>query len=148
MELWLRKLRGLIGVGLTWGFLWAIIIVAIGAVIWTVDPDSIDPGEGPLFAAAVVGFQGLVAGVGFGLLLAFTEVRKKILDLSLIRVAIWGLLASAALPFVTGMPIGMLWFVCLLGAGSATASVAIARSAERRDPERADLLAPPDSLST
>ncbi|MFN2398529.1 MAG: hypothetical protein ABR543_07780 [Gemmatimonadaceae bacterium] len=29
-----------------------------------------------------------------------TEVRKTILDLSLIRVAIWGMLASAALPFL------------------------------------------------
>jgi hypothetical protein len=61
-----------------------------------------------------------------------TETRKRILNLSLIRVAAWGLLASAVLPFVTGMPIGMMWFVCLLGTGSATASVAIAQRAERQ----------------
>ncbi len=136
----LRKLRGLMGVGLTWGILWATVMAAIGVIIWVVDPDSIDPGDGPLIASAIVGFQGFVAGVGFGLLLSFAETRKKILDLSLIRVAIWGLLASAVLPFLTGMPIGMLWFVCLLGAASASASVAIARRAERREPERRELL--------
>jgi hypothetical protein len=97
-----------------------------------VDPDSIDPGEGPLLAVRIVGFQGLVAGAAFGLLLSLTETRKRILNLSLIRVAAWGLLASAVLPFVTGMPIGMMWFVCLLGTGSATASVAIAQRAERQ----------------
>lgn len=103
---------------------------------WIVDPDSIDPGEGPLIAGAIVGFQGLVAGVAFGILLSFAEARKRILDLSLVRVAIWGLLASAALPFLTGMPAGMLWLVCLLGAASASASVAIARSPERGELER------------
>lgn len=136
----LRKLRGLIGVGLTWGILWAAIIAVIGMVIVVVDPDSIDPGEGPLIAGAIVGFQGFVAGVGFGILLSFAEVRKTILDLSLIRVAIWGMLASAALPFLTGMPIGMMWLVCILGAASASASVAIARKAELRDWEQQKLL--------
>lgn len=136
----LRKLRGLLGLGLTWGILWAILTAAIGVVIWVVDPDSIDSGEGPLIASAIVGWQGFVAGVGFGILLSFAETRKAILDLSLIRAAIWGLLASAALPFLTGMPIGMLWFVCLLGATSASASVAIARRAVLRGPERRELL--------
>jgi hypothetical protein len=136
----LRKLRGLMGVGLTWGILWAMVVAAIGVVIGVVDPDSIDPGESPLIAGAIVGFQGFVAGVGFGILLSFAETRKTILDLSLIRVAIWGLLASVALPFLTGMPIGMLWFVCLLGAASASASVAIARRSELLEPERRELL--------
>jgi hypothetical protein len=140
MDALLRKLRGLMGVGLTWGILWAMVMAAIGVIFWVVDPDSIDPGEGPLIASAIVGFQGFVAGVGFGLLLSFAETRKRMLDLSLIRVAIWGMLASAALPFLTGMPIGMLWFVCLLGAASASASVAIARRAELREPERRELL--------
>lgn len=127
-----RKLRGLLGVGLTWGTLWAAVTVAIAGVIGMLDPDSIDPGEGPLLAGAIIGLQGVVAGVGFGLLLSFAEARKAILEFSRVRVAVWGLLASAALPLLTGMPVGMLWFVCLLGGTSATASVAIARHAERR----------------
>ena len=139
MSALLRQLRGLIGISLAWGVLWALVIMAIGAVIQIVDPDSIDPGEGLLVAAGIIGFQGLVAGAGFGLFLALTETRKRILNLSLIRVATWGFLASAALPFVTGMPVGMVWFVCLLGTGSATASIAIAQSAERRNPAAADL---------
>ena len=136
----LRKLDGLIGVGLTWGILWAAIMVVIGMIIGVVDPDSIDPGEGLLRGGAIVGFQGFVAGVGFGILLSFAEIRKTILDLSLIRVAVWGMLASAALPFLTGMPIGMMWFVCTLGAASAAASVAIARRAELRDGGQRKLL--------
>lgn len=136
MGVLLRKLRGLIGVGLTWGILWAAITALIGLVIGVVDPDSIDPGETPLIAGGIVGLQGFVAGVAFGILLSLAETRKTILDLSLIRVAIWGLLASAALPFLTDMPIGMMWFVGSLGAASASASVAIARRAELHEPER------------
>ena len=120
----LRKLRGLLGVGLTWGIAWAAITAIIGTVIGIIDPDSIDPGESPLIAGAIVGFQGFVAGVGFGLLLSFVETRKTILGLSVLRAATWGLLASAALPFLTGMPMGMIWFVGGLGAATAALSVA------------------------
>ena len=47
MKRLLRKLRGAIGVGLTWGVLWALIAFALGVIIGVVDPDSIDPGEEP-----------------------------------------------------------------------------------------------------
>jgi hypothetical protein len=107
----LRKLRGLVGIGLAWGTLWAAVTAVIGIVIGVFDPDSIDPGESPLIAGAIVGFQGFVAGVGFGILLSLAETRRTILDLSLIRVAVWGTLASAALPLLTGMPNGMMYFV-------------------------------------
>ena len=133
MKALLRTLRGLMGIGLTWGTLWAMTILVIGLVIWLVDHASMEPGEGPLAAAAIIGFQGLVAGIVFGIVLSFAEIQKRILDLSLIRVALWGVLASAVLPFLTGMPAGMTWFVCILGAVSATASVAIARKAELRE---------------
>jgi hypothetical protein len=136
----LRKLRGVIGIGLTWGAVWAVISAAIGLVIGVIDPDSIDPGESPLLMGAIVGFQGFVAGVGFGILLSLAETRKTILDLSPGRAAIWGMLASAALPLLTGMPTGMIWFVCPLGAACASASVAIARRAELHDSEHPKLL--------
>jgi hypothetical protein len=140
MRALLRKLRGLLGVGVTWGVLWGLVGAAIGVVATIIDPASVDSGEGPLVVGAIIGFQGLVAGVGFGVLLAFAETRKTILALSGTRAAMWGVLASAALPLVTGMPVGMLWLVCPLGAASAAAAVAMARRAELGDPKPPELL--------
>jgi hypothetical protein len=136
----LRKLRGLLGIGLAWGIMWAAVTAVIVIIIGVIDPDSVDPGEGPLFAGAIVGFQGFLAGLGFGILLSLAETRKTILELSLIRVAIWGMLAAAALPLLSGRPIDMLYFVCPLGAASASVAVALARRAELRAPERRELL--------
>jgi hypothetical protein len=129
----LRKVRGALGIGLTWGVLWAAIAIVTGLIIGVVDPDSIDPGEGPLVAGRIIGFVGFVSGVAFSLLLSLAEQRRKsILDLSLIRVALWGAVGAAAPLLVTGMPDGMVVFTSPLGAAFASASVAIARRAERR----------------
>lgn len=48
----LRKLHGMMGIGLAWGILWAAITAVIGVIIGVLDPDSIDPREGPLVAAS------------------------------------------------------------------------------------------------
>ena len=56
----LRRLRGLIGVGLSWAVLWAAVIFAIGTVIGIFDPGSIDAGEEPWRMALTI-----VAPVGF-----------------------------------------------------------------------------------
>ena len=45
---------------------------------------------------------GFISGVAFGALLSFAERRKTILDLSPGRAAVWGILASAAFPLLTG----------------------------------------------
>jgi len=141
MSTLLRKLRGTVGTGLTWATLWAAITASLGMLIAFVDPDSIDAGEGPLVAGAIVGLQGFVAGIGFSILLGLIEMRKTVRDLSLIRVALWGLLASSALPLLTGMPTGMMWLVGILGAGSASATVAIARRGAALEHD------PPDRLN-
>jgi hypothetical protein len=41
----LRKVRGLVGVGLLWGVAWAAVLGTIGLIIGVADPASIDPGE-------------------------------------------------------------------------------------------------------
>jgi len=128
----LRRLRGVIGVGLTWGVMWAALTVALGLVMRFTIPGSIDPGEGELLIGAMVGFVGLVSGVCFGLLLSFAEKRKTIVDLSLVRVAIWGILGSAALPLLTGMQDKLILITCPLGAVFAAGTVAMARSGELR----------------
>lgn len=140
MNALLQKLRGVMGIGLTWGILWAAIGTAVALVIGVLDPDSIDPGESPIIMGAIIGFVGLVSGVGFGILLSVGESRKAIRDLSLSRAAMWGILGSAALPLLTTMDNGLILITCPLGAAFAAASVAIARKAERHNSEQPKVL--------
>lgn len=123
----LRSLRGLLGIGLTWGIVWAAVMIAVGMIIEVVDPDSIDPGEEPIVLGAVVGLVGFISGLVFGGLLSMAERQKTISDLSLSRVAMWGILVSAAFPLLAGKDIRMMLFLGPLGAVSALASVALAR---------------------
>lgn len=123
----LRSLRGLLGIGLTWGIVWAAVMIAVGMIIEVVDPDSIDPGEEPIVLGAVVGLVGFISGLVFGGLLSMAERQKTISDLSLSRVAMWGILVSAAFPLLAGKDIRMMLFLGPLGAVSALTSVALAR---------------------
>ena len=123
----LRSLRGLLGIGLTWGIVWAAVMIAVGMIIEVVDPDSIDPGEEPIVLGAVVGLVGFISGLVFGGLLSIAERQKTISDLSLSRVAMWGILVSAAFPLLAGKDIRMMLFLGPLGAVSALTSVALAR---------------------
>ena len=123
----LRNLRGLLGIGLTWGIVWAALMIAVGMIIEVVDPDSIDPGEEPIVLGAMVGLVGFISGLVFSGLLSIAERRKTISDLSLSRVAMWGILVSAAFPLLAGKDIRMMLFLGPLGAVSALTSVALAR---------------------
>lgn len=123
----LRSLRGLLGIGLTWGIVWAAVMIAVGMITEVVDPDSIDPGEEPIVLGAMVGLVGFISGLVFGGLLSIAERQKTISDLSLSRVAMWGILVSAAFPLLAGKDIRMMLFLGPLGAVSALASVALAR---------------------
>jgi len=77
----LRKLRGVMGIGMTWGTLRAAIFAAISIVVWVIDPEDID---------------------AFGILLSFADSTKPICDITLSRTAMWGILASAMFPFLIG----------------------------------------------
>jgi hypothetical protein len=135
----LRKLRGVIGTGLAWGTAWATIMAFAGVVVGVLRPEEIDPGEGPIVVGTIMGMVGFISGVAFGALLSFAERRKTILELSPGRAAMWGILASAVLPLLTGRA-DAVFVLCPLGAACAAASVAIARRAELRSPERPKLL--------
>jgi hypothetical protein len=135
MHALLRKVRGVLGSGLIWGILWATVGAITGFLIRITIPGSMDPGENELLVAALFGAIGFVSGAVFGVLLSFAESRKKILDLSLSRAAVWGLLGSAALPLLTTMDNRLMFIFCPLGALSAAASVAMARRAVLRESE-------------
>ena len=132
MGAFLRKCRGVLGIGVTWGAVWAAIFAALAVIIGLVDPDSIDPGEGPIRVAGIGAVFGFVSGAGFGVLLSLAEGGKAIRDLSVGRAALWGMLGTAAFPLLTPVNNSMLLFVCPIGAALAAASVAVAKKAELR----------------
>jgi hypothetical protein len=152
MKKLLRKLRGLMGVGVTWGTLWAGIGAVIGLVVGLVSPELLQWGNPIGDWALGMGLYGFVSGVGFGTLLSAGEGRKTIGDLSLKRVALWGVLGSAAVPLLFGM-VGLfaagttavdileaILVTGFLGGTFAPASVAIARKAELQAAEERGLL--------
>jgi hypothetical protein len=86
----------------TWGSLWAVIGAGVGAVVGILSPELWAAGNPVLDWAVGMGLYGLVSGIGFGTVLSLTEGRKTLHDLSLRRVAAWGVLGSAAIPLVFG----------------------------------------------
>ena len=138
----LRKLRGLLGVGITWGTLWAGIGAGIGLVVGIVSPELWNWGNPILEWALGMGLYGLVSGFGFGALLSLGEGSKTLRDLTLGRVALWGVLGSAAVPVVFGFLgafgagtsmidiVEAMAVTALLGGTFAPGSVALARRAE------------------
>jgi hypothetical protein len=84
-----------VGIGLTWATLWAEWWAIVFLMITLVDPDTIDPGEGPLAVAPVLGSMGLLSGIAFGILLSIAGRGGKSIDLSVTREAGLGVLGSA-----------------------------------------------------
>jgi hypothetical protein len=144
MNTLLRKLRGMLGVGITWAVGWAIIMFIIGTIIGVVDPDSIDAGEEPWRITLLVSTVGFISGSFFALILSSAERRKKVRELSVLRGAVWGALGAAVLPLLTTMNDTVLTTTMPLGALFAASTVAIARRAALREPEIVETL-PPDS---
>ena len=138
----LQKLRGLAGVGVTWGAMWSLIGGGIGIVIGVVRPE-VWQWTNPIFDWMIgMGLYGFVSGVGFGTLLTLREGKKTLRDLSLLRVAKWGVLGAAAVPllfgalgtFAVGTSVGDVLGAMLvtgsLGGIFAPTSVVLARRAE------------------
>ena len=123
----LRKLRGALGIGVTWGVSWAVLGALLGIIVGIVRPSDIDPGEGPATIARVLGLVGLISGSGFAALLSLAESRKSLGELSLVRAAPWGFLGAAAIPALTGADASMGLISGTLGALFATGSIATAR---------------------
>ncbi len=151
MDELLRKARGLLGVGLTWGALWAMVGGVIGVLLGFMTDAWL--WYNPITTWALgMGMYGFVSGVGFGKLLALTEGRKRLDQLSLKKMALWGVLGSAAVPLLF-VPLGMfsvgttfidilgaMGLTALLGGISAPGAVALARHAELSEGDRPELL--------
>jgi hypothetical protein len=136
----LRRIRGAIGMGLTWAVSWGAAgsIVTLGFVLRTGSrPDAPFP---LMFGAA-----GFLAGVIFSAVLGLAAGRRRFDQMSLPRFAAWGagvgFLLSAAFVLAISLAgdLTFLWNLVLVGplfavaaAGSAAGSLALARRAQDR----------------
>ena len=127
MHTLLRRLRGLIGLGVFTGAAWAVVGFVLGTVVLLVDPAVVDAGEGPGWIAFYFGRGGFVAGVVAGLVLAAAERNRTSATLRLPRLALWGALGGLSIPWLAAGPHAMLPLFVLLGAGTGCATWALAR---------------------
>ena len=98
MRRWLRKLRGIVGIGAIWGVP-AAAVGAIGGIVASVF------GGGPLLGSVAagsltVGGLFLLLGSGFATVLTLIEGNRTLEELSPRRAALWGALAGGAVLLV------------------------------------------------
>ena len=144
----LRRIRGAIGMGLTWGVAWS----AAGFVLAVVTRFQADA-PFPL----IFGVLGFFAGVTFSAFLALTEGRRRFDQMSLPRFAAWGAIGGVLLSAVFAKVASLEWGDVLLvtptfalaSAVCASGTLALARRATRReltdidrDPAKAELTRP------
>lgn len=140
MRGWLQRIRGALGMGVTWAVGWAPIGAVVGTVLHYLLPGA-GLGLSGVIALnattfAVLGFFG---GTIFATVLRITEGRHRFDELSGPRFAGWGALGGLLLGGIaatTGLwggglgvlGVGMMGAATLLGAGSAAATLAVARA--------------------
>src|SRR5918992_5973371 len=101
MKRWLRRIRGAVGMGLTWAVGFAL--VGGGLMEALVDPHGKILDMWPQ-TLAIPGFLG---GVVFSAVLRIAEGRRRFDELSLSRFGAWGAVAGlllGVLPFAVGSP--------------------------------------------
>lgn len=135
MQQWLKRLRGVVGMGL----IWAVGGAGIGALIELVD--NVAPAAHPVTrlvdmwapTLAILAFR---RGVLFALVLGVARGRRRFEEFSLAEFATWGAVAGLALGVLAmamGAGVVFLGLTTLLSAVAGAGSLALARMAERRD---------------
>ncbi len=136
MKKWLRRIRGAVGMGLTWAVPWFGVGAVIGLVFFG-DRFNVEFLGNALFFAV----SGFFVGAIFSTVLGIAEGRRRFDEMSLPRFAglgaVGGLLMSVLFLGTEGQftLVGMLvtGVVMLMGAGSAAGSLALARRADDRE---------------
>ena len=141
MKKWLRRIRGAIGMGLTWAGAWFGVgmLMMLGLLLVTGSTGADVPY--PLGFGAF----GFVAGVTFSGILGFVEGRRRFDQMSLPRFAGWGAAGGFFLSALFVVAVALTEDITFLnnllvlgpvfavaGAGSAAGALAIARRAEDR----------------
>lgn len=134
---WLRRLRGAIGMGVTWAVAWALAGLAMGIAsnILTFLPwDAFfRVFDAPLPALAIPGF---ISGAIFSGVLGVAGRRRRFDQISIPWFAALGAVGGLLLGAVAvsgGFPVGTLLFTGVLAAGSAAGTLALARIGEPRE---------------
>ena len=142
MGRFLRRLRGIIGTAITWGLGWG----AAAAVLQLFGFGLTSGLGGSAFLGSILGFM---AGGSFAVMLTVGDGRRRLDQLSLGRVGLWGAIGGIAVAYWLNSPIAwsalfelpgpfiygaLVTFVppCLLGAGFAAGSVALARRTDTK----------------
>ena len=166
MNRWSRRIRGAIGMGVTWAVGWALAGLLIGVTSlllpglpWDAFFEMFDA---PLPALAIPGFIG---GALFSVVLGIAGHRRRFDELSLPRFAAWGAVGGLLVGLVPAAMVtaglatpraGLdLWRttaaiagpLILLGAASAAGSLALARRSWRQRPPGASAEVPDASLA-
>ena len=142
MNNWLRRIRGALGMGVTWAVAWAFVGVLIG-VLWTLGLPMewfVEVFDAPLPALAVPGF---FCGAAFSTVLGIAGRRRRFDELSLPRFTAWGATGGALLSLIPLSAVGegagvatiaiAVGTLTLLSAGSAATTLLVARRADDRD---------------
>lgn len=131
MRTWLQRIRGAVGIGITWAAAWAVAGMVPRWVLG-LDPDAPFP--------VIFGVLGFAAGVAFSGLLVLTEGRRRFDQMSIPRFARWGAVGGLLLSAVFARAASLGWGDVLLvvptfavaSAACASGSLALARRAARR----------------
>jgi hypothetical protein len=140
MRTLLRRIRGIVGMGLTWSMVWALAGAAYGVTAVFVY-DDLTPLADVVFPSSISwATYGFALGSLFACVLAVGERRRSLEQLATRRMALWGGIAGALLPlsFIAlaatqeGIHLnnGFVGTILstLLGAGCAAASFRLARA--------------------
>ncbi|HKN68821.1 MAG TPA: hypothetical protein VJW73_21200 [Gemmatimonadaceae bacterium] len=126
----LRRIRGALGIGVTWGVVWS----AVGGIprwVFGVNTDAPVP--------LIFGVLGFLAGVTFAGILALAERRRRFDEMSIPRFAGWGAAGGLLLSALFAAPASLYWGDVLAVAPTfaiacaicASGSLALARRGER-----------------
>ena len=137
----LRRLRGAIGMGLTWAVGWIPVgaLFGVGLSVVGVEPAGLLGAAG--MGAMVFGGLGFIGGGIFSVLLRLADGRRRFDQLSLPRFTVLGGLGGLLLGGVAGLAVFgspgpqvvdavFVGIITLLGAGSAAGTLALARAAD------------------
>ena len=140
MKKWLRRIRGAVGMGLTWAAAWGGVGAIYLSVLVVLGRTPGGTGLAQLVGISVVyAGAGFLSGATFSTVLGIAEGCRRFDEMSLPRFAAWGAVGGLLLSmFVFAAELGQtdlrfLMVLPLLGAGSAAGSLALARRADDRE---------------
>jgi hypothetical protein len=146
MKKWLRRIRGAVGMGLTWAAGWALVVVLMGVTTILLPGTWLDL----IFAAAddellmAMVLPAFTGGVSFSTVLGIAGRRRRFDELSLPQFAAWGAIGGLLLSLFPAAVMAMgaasvaqaavtIALVTLLSAVSAAGSLMLARLGEDRE---------------